>query len=81
MDTIGRQPTPYEEIAKLVRARGQMHGNAAYLAERFGVPHATARSWIARARLKGLLPTNAEHPCPTCKGSGIRRFGRFTPPS
>lgn len=66
---------PYEEVAAFVREWPKLAGYGPAIAERFGVPVATARRWVNQARLRGYLPPGAEHTCPTCGGTGKRAWG------
>ncbi len=70
---------PFRDIARIVRDWPGTRGYGPHIAERFGVPIATARRWVYMTRVKGLLPSGmADRPCPTCDGTGVARWGNST---
>lgn len=69
---------PIEEVAQIVRDWPTSTGYAPHIAHTYGIPLGSAYRWIAEARRRGALPAGGEHPCPTCKGTGVRRWGKQT---
>ncbi len=79
MGNKARSPIPYEAVATIVSSWPRLTGYVPAIAERFGVPRATAYRWVAQARLRGYLPAATKTgPCPRCGGTGgvTATFGR-----
>jgi hypothetical protein len=67
---------PYLEVAAIVTGWPASRGYVNAIAERFGVPVSTARSWVRHTRNRGYLPSGVDgHPCPACQGTGVKRWG------
>lgn len=67
---------PYTDIAAIVSTWDGSHGYGPHIADRFGVPLATARRWVYQTRRRGLLPAGtATRRCRYCAGTGVTAWG------
>jgi transposase len=66
---------PLAEVAEIVANWPTARGYTTHIAVKYNVPVPTARRWVAETRRRGLLAPGGPHPCPTCKGTGVRTWG------
>lgn len=67
---------PYEEVAEFVHSWPSQTKYALALAEKYGIPVASARRWINEARRRGYLPAGSDpRPCRLCGGTGVQVRG------